>query len=66
MILNGPIKGYLLHDTGVSFKLCKILNEYDNKADAKTDLLKLLADEKTEKGLLKEYSKKDIFGITNG
>lgn len=55
-----------MHETGVGFKLCKILNKYDNKADAKSDLPKLLPYEKTEKGLLKEYSKKDILGMTNG
>lgn len=40
--------------------LVKVLNEYENKEEAKKDLFKLVAGEKREKELLREYSKKDI------
>lgn len=59
------IEGYLMHKTATSYKLCKILNEYDNKEDADKDLIQLLTYNKTEKELLKDYSKKDIFGMGN-
>lgn len=38
--------------------LCKILNEYDNKKDANTDMIKVVTKKITEKELLKEYDKK--------
>lgn len=60
-----PFKAYLIHTTGISFKLCKILNEYDTKEETKQALLSLLAKETTEKTLLKEFSKKDVLGIGN-
>lgn len=40
--------------------LVKVLNEYPTIEEAKNDLFKLLANEKTEKEILKEYSKKNI------
>ena len=54
--------GYLIHESGENkFCICKILNEHDNSEDAKKDLVDLLSRNKTEKQILKEYSKKDIF-----
>ena len=50
-------KGYLLHKTATSVIICKILNEYETMEDAKNDLFDLLADEKHEVDLLKEFSK---------
>lgn len=41
-----------------NFKLCKVLNEYDDVDKAHNDLTKLLTDEKTERQLLKEFSNK--------
>ena len=60
---NSKIKGYLIHETACGYKLCKILNEYDKdqKDEAKDDLINLLTNNKTEKDILKEYSKKKIF-----
>ena len=55
-------KGYLIHESSENkFCICKILNEHDNLEDAKKDLVDLLSKSKTEKQILKEYSKKDIF-----
>jgi hypothetical protein len=52
--------GYLLHKTETSISLCKILNEYkiDEVTDAENDLIDLLTSDKTEKEILKEYSKR--------
>ena len=38
--------------------LCKILNEYDNKIEADTDLIKVATKKINEKELLKEYANK--------
>ena len=54
-------KAYKLVASDVKWYLCRILNEYDNIEEAKKDLGSLLADNKTEKDLLKEYSGKDLF-----
>lgn len=54
-------RAYKLVESDVRFYLCRILNEYDTIEEAKNDLSSLLANNKTEKDLLKEYSKKDIF-----
>lgn len=40
------------------YVLVKILNEYENKKDADTDLIKVTTKNKTEKELLKEYEEK--------
>ena len=40
------------------FILCKILNEYDNKKNANTNMIKLVTKKITEKDLLKEYDEK--------
>lgn len=48
---------YLVHKVGKeNFKLCKVLNEYDNIEDANEDLTKLLTDQTTERKLLKKFS----------
>jgi|GEM_PF-2309170 len=58
---NKNRKGYkLIEVTENKFQLCKVLNEYTNKKDAEADLIELLTSGKTEKEILKEYSKKDI------
>lgn len=54
-------KSYKLVESDVRFYLCRILNEYDSVEEANKDLVDLLTDNKTDKDLLKEYSKKDIF-----
>lgn len=55
----GNKAGYILHKiTDDNYCVCKILNEYENIEDAKSDLVKLLSGNTTEKRLLKEYSKK--------
>ena len=43
------------------FILCKILNEYDNKEEADTDMVKVATKSISEKELLKEYSEKKTF-----
>jgi hypothetical protein len=43
------------------FILCKILNEYDNKKEADTDMVKVATKKITEEELLEEYSKKKTF-----
>ena len=40
------------------YALVKILNEYDDKKDADTDMIKVATKNKTEKELLKEYNDK--------
>ena len=54
-------KAYTVVDDNGNFKLCKILNEYDNKEEANNDLLELLVKKLTEKDILKDYSKKAFF-----
>jgi hypothetical protein len=55
-------KGYLIHETDENhFCLCRILNEYDNEKDAENDLIDLLTHNKTEKQILREYSKKEVY-----
>jgi hypothetical protein len=51
-------KGYVIHETDIGFKLCRILNEYDSKQAAMDDLMKLLSHEVTQDDLLEEFSKK--------
>ena len=40
--------------------LVKVLNSYDNKEDAKEDLIKLSMGKIKEKDLLKQYSSKNL------
>jgi hypothetical protein len=50
---------YLINKTDAGkYKLCKVLNEYNNITDANKALADILTDKKTEKDLLKEYNKK--------
>jgi len=60
-IFGNNKKAYMINktDAGV-YKLCKILNEYDTQKGVNEALSDLLTDKKTEKQLLKEYSKKSI------
>ena len=57
-IINESLKkGYLIHeDSTGTFSVCRILNDYDNKEDATSDLVKLLGKKKTEEDLLREYT----------
>lgn len=57
IINKGLKKGYLIHEssTGV-YSVCRILNEYDNKDDARDDLAKILCQNKTELDLLRQYT----------
>jgi hypothetical protein len=58
-IINNNRTVYLINKTDAGkYKLCKVLNEYNNIEDANKNLSELLTDKKTEKELLKEYSKK--------
>ena len=51
---------YLIHKMGEGkYKLCKVLNEYDDIEKANDDLVKLLTDQVTECKLLKKFSKKE-------
>lgn len=53
--------GYVIHKvTDNNYCLCKILNEYNTKEECNKDLIKLLTNNKKEKDILKDYSKKDI------
>lgn len=52
---------YIIHKTSAGvYKLCRVLNEYDSVNEVNIDLCELLTSKKTEKQLLKEYSKKPI------
>lgn len=54
MQLKGNKQGYIIHKvTDTNYLLCKILKEYNTLDDAKTDLVKLLSNNITEKDLLK-------------
>lgn len=54
-------KGYLIHEGDGNYCLCKILNEYNSEEEAEKDLIDLLTHHKTEKQMLKEYSKKEVY-----
>jgi hypothetical protein len=59
MKIVGDVKGYIIHKTGTGqYILCKILKEYGNDAESEEncqkDLVALLANNTTEKKLLKE------------
>ena len=59
-IFNNNRNVYLVHKMGEeNYKLCKVLNEYDDVESANDDLVKLLTDQVTERKLLKEFSQKD-------
>jgi hypothetical protein len=59
LINNNNRKVYLINKTDAGkYKLCKVLNEYNTIEDANKNLSMLLTDKKSEKELLKEYSKK--------
>jgi len=59
-IFNNNRNVYLVHKMGEeNYKLCKVLNEYDNLEAANDDLVKLLTDQVTECKLLKKFSKKE-------
>ena len=53
---------YLIHKiSDTNIKLCKVLNEYNSMEEADKALIDLLTNRKTEKEILKDYGKKDIF-----
>ncbi|HHX67024.1 MAG TPA: hypothetical protein GX708_03085 [Gallicola sp.] len=59
-IFNNNRNVYLIHKMGEgNYKLCKVLNEYDDVEAANDDLVKLLTDQVTERKLLKEFSQKE-------
>jgi hypothetical protein len=61
-IMDKYRKGYLIHETSDDhYCLCKILNEYNSEEEAEEALIDLLTHVKTEKQLLKEYSKKEVY-----
>ena len=58
-LINNNRKVYIINKTDAEkYKLCKVLNEYNSLEDANKNLSMLLTDKKSEKELLKEYSKK--------
>lgn len=60
-MFNKDVKAYLIHKTDAGiYKICRVLNEYNSEEEATKDLVGLLTDEKTERQLLKEFSKKSI------
>ena len=64
MQIIGEIKGYVIHKTSEdNYSVCRILNEYESRKEAKEDLVKLLANNMTDKQLLKKYSKKRLFWL---
>jgi hypothetical protein len=59
-LFNNNRNVYLIHKMGEgNFKLCKVLNEYEDVEEANDVLTQLLTDEVTERKLLKEFSKKE-------
>lgn len=53
-------KVYLVHKMGEeNYKLCKVLNEYSSINEAHADLTNLLTNKKTERQLLREFTKKE-------
>lgn len=62
ILQRGLKKGYTVHKvTESNYQLCRILQEYNSKEEADKDLIKLLTHKKTEKDILKEYSKKESY-----
>ena len=62
IISKGLKKCYIIHSTTTGkYMNSKVLNEYDNKKEANDDMVKLLTHKISEKGLLKEFSKKPYF-----
>ena len=58
MTIKQGKKGYIIHKTSdQDFQLCKILKEYNTLEAVETDLINLLAGNKSEKQLIKENSK---------
>lgn len=58
-LFNNNRKVYIINKTDSGkYKLCKVLNEYDTIEDVNKNLSDLLTDKKSEKELIKEYSKK--------
>lgn len=56
------IKRYVIHKSAEdNYSVCRILNEYESREEAKKDLVKLLTDNMTDKQLLKKYGKKRLF-----
>lgn len=56
---NNNRKVYIINKTDAEkYKLCKVLMEYNTITEANKNLSDLLTGKKTEKQLLKEYSKK--------
>ena len=53
-------KGYIIHKTPNRYLLCKILEEYETQEEANKELANLLSGNKSERKLLKNYSKKPI------
>lgn len=51
-------KGYVIHEAATKYSICRILNEYDNKEQAKHDLVELLTHKISEEDLLNEFDKK--------
>lgn len=60
IVESGLMKGYVIHKMDTKYLVCKVLNEYENWEEASKDLIKLLTDKRTEKGLLKDFTKKTI------
>ena len=57
-IFNSNRNMYLVHKAGEgNFKVCKVLNEYKDVETAHEALTALITDEKTERDLLREFSK---------
>jgi hypothetical protein len=62
IINKGLKKCYIIHSTSTGeYTICRVLNEYDNKEEAKNDLIDLLTHKISEKDMLKEFTKKPFF-----